>query len=153
MLVLCASCGENHNDEGLVGANINLEIVNSKGENLLEPESANCIVSPNTTITIDGFGTQSIPVFEDTTLWTFGNKKAFFRHHSVDGGMKLNFSPFFGANEDEVITIDWGNGVEKDVIIFSYRYSIVTDITINGKEPVWNGADSLRYWTYVKDMP
>lgn len=150
ILLFCTNCSDEQNNT-TPPASISIMIVDTNGQNLLEPTAANCIISPNTTITMNGKDIQKISIQDPDALSHSGAK---FYYCWCNERMYLSIGSFFGSKKNEVATIDWGNGMEKDVITFSYHYGSITNISINGEKLQWvDENNSHGHHIYKKNIP
>ena len=149
--ILLASC-DNDNEAYYYDMYLAIEVVDNQGNNLLGNSSV-LINQGETKIRIAGeYCYLNSQIFDRYT----------FRNIQDATNSYIKIGCWYSDRTDTKITIDWSNGIEKDVIIFSYdsplnglespshdfRYPY--SITINGKELELNEENG--HFIYVKDI-
>lgn len=149
--VFLASCGE-YDDIYYYDMFLAIEVVDSQGNDLLG-ESSPLIKSDETKIVIGG---------KDYYLNSPESNTYTFRHIKDKSISYLKIGHWYSDRSDFNITIDWGAGLEKDRIVFSYDshlngfespahdFRYPHNITINGKELAFNSETG--HFIYVKDI-
>ena len=149
--LLFVSC-DNNDDTEYYDMYLAIEVVDSQGNNLL--------------------GSASNLVHQGETKVNFGKRVCYldsqeddrytFRHIVDDAHSHIKIGCWWGDCVDNEITINWGEDIAKDIIIFSYdsplngldspshdfRYPY--SITINGKELELD--NETGHYIYVKDI-
>lgn len=145
-----ASCS-NDNELYYYDMYLAIEVVDAQGNDLLG-ESSPLIHQGETKVRIGG---------KDYYLNSQESDRITFRHIQNGRNNHLKIGYWYSDLSNYKITIDWGSGIEKDFIVFSYdtplngwespdhdfRYPY--SITINGKEVELN--EESGHFIYVKD--
>lgn len=149
--MLLASCS-NDNELYYYDMYLAIEVVDAEGNDLLG-DSSSLIHQGETKVRIGD---------KDYYLNSQENNNFTFRLIRNEGNNYLKIGCWYSDLSNYKITIDWGSGIERDLIVFSYdtplngwkspdhdfRYPY--SITINGKELELN--EESGHFIYVKDI-
>lgn len=156
-ILLMTSCGEEEVPPAAQPTVLEISIHDKEGNDLLNPNISGNIVSGTPAATYQNKRHLSIIYTDEGFYDHFGSNFFVIVNGVAEGNIphSIRLGAFWDTVQNGKITIDWGEGIEKDEIAFSViregSLLEVTNVTINGKEIAYNNL--YNAYDYTKEMP